>query len=146
MSFPTFHQYDQMDCGPTCLRIISAHYGKRYSLEGLRERAHITREGVSMLGIAEVAENIGFRTMGVKVSVEKLREAPLPCVVHWNQNHFVVLYKAPKPPQGAFSKSPRGGFRGLFYISDPLAACTDSQQHRRRFYSRLDNAAFKYPH
>ncbi|GHV43041.1 hypothetical protein FACS1894180_0980 [Bacteroidia bacterium] len=119
MTFPHYPQLDAMDCGATCLRMIAKYYGKSYSNQVLRERSFITREGVSMLGITEAAENIGFRTMGVKVSVEKLREAPLPCILHWNQNHFVVLYKAPKPPQGAFSKSPRGGFRGLFYISDP---------------------------
>ncbi|GHT19245.1 hypothetical protein FACS189429_6740 [Bacteroidia bacterium] len=70
MTFPHYPQLDAMDCGSTCLRIISAYYSKRYSLEGLRERAHITREGVSMLGISEAAENISFRTQGVKISLE----------------------------------------------------------------------------
>jgi ATP-binding cassette subfamily B protein len=73
--------------------MIAAHYGRRYSLEGLRERAHLSREGVSMLGISEAAEAIGFRTVGARLTLEELIEAPLPCVVHWNQNHFVVVYK-----------------------------------------------------
>lgn len=91
--FPHYIQHDVMDCGPTCLRMVSAFYGKRYSLEGLREKSFITREGVSMLGISEAAEKIGFRSICVQVSYEKLKEAPLPCIVHWNQQHFIVVYK-----------------------------------------------------
>ncbi len=81
-----------MDCGPTCLRMVAKHYGRHYTAQTLREKAQISREGVSMLGIAEAAEVIGFRSIGVKVTLEKLlEEAPLPCVLHWGQNHFVVL-------------------------------------------------------
>ena len=91
--FPHCHQLNTMDCGPACLRMVARSYGKHYRLETLRERCFITREGVSMLGIADAAETIGFRTMGVKTSIEELiRERPLPCILHWNQNHFVVLY------------------------------------------------------
>lgn len=86
-----------MDCGPTCLRMIAAFYGKHYSLERLREKSFITRLGVSMLGISEAAEKIGFRTMGVQISFQQLLEdAPLPCIVHWNQQHFVVVYRMSK--------------------------------------------------
>ena len=92
-SIPYYPQHDAMDCGPTCLRMVAAFYGKRYSLEGLREKSFITREGVSMLGISEAAEKIGFRSICVQVSYEKLQEAPLPCIIHWNQQHFVVVYK-----------------------------------------------------
>lgn len=92
-SFPRYIQHDAMDCGPTCLRMVAAFYGKRYSLEGLREKSFITREGVSMLGISEAAEKIGFRSICVQVGYEKLQEAPLPCIIHWNQQHFVVVYK-----------------------------------------------------
>lgn len=92
-SFPYYTQHDQMDCGPTCLRMVAAHYGKRYSLEGLREKSFLTREGVSMLGISEAAERIGLRSICVQVDYERLREAPLPCIVHWNQQHFVVVYR-----------------------------------------------------
>ena len=82
-----------MDCGPTCLRMVAAYHGKRYSLEGLREKCHITREGVSMLGLSEAADLLGLRTICVQVSFEMLKEAPLPCIVHWNQQHFVVVYR-----------------------------------------------------
>lgn len=93
--FPIYKQFDQMDCGPTCLRMIAKFYGKHYSLKSLREAAHITREGVSMKGIGEASEHIGFRSIGAKITFEQLdREAKLPCILHWNQNHFVVL-----PPQ-----------------------------------------------
>ncbi len=96
-SFPHYQQHDQMDCGPTCLRMIAAFYGKHYSLERLREKSFITRLGVSMLGISEAAEKIGFRTMGVQISFQQLLEdAPLPCIVHWNQQHFVVVYRMAK--------------------------------------------------
>ncbi|HIR33806.1 MAG TPA: peptidase domain-containing ABC transporter [Candidatus Coprenecus merdigallinarum] len=91
--FPTYRQLDTMDCGPTCLRIIAAHYGRSWSLQTLRERCHISREGVSLLGISDAAEAVGFRTMGVKLTFAQLcEEAVLPCIVHWNQNHFVVVY------------------------------------------------------
>ncbi len=92
--FPLYRQADAMDCGPTCLQMIARFYGRYYSLQTLRERCFITREGVSMLGISEAAESIGFRTTGVKCELEDLcREAPLPLIVHWNQKHFVVVYK-----------------------------------------------------
>ncbi len=94
LSFPHYSQYDAMDCGPTCLRIVAKYYGKHYKLDTLRDRSHITREGVSLLGISRAAESIGFRTMGVKIGFEQLKtEALLPAIVHWNQNHFVVVYK-----------------------------------------------------
>jgi len=86
-----------MDCGPTCLRMVSKHYGRSYTMDSLRQKSGINREGVSLLGISEAAEEIGFRTVGAKLSWEKLKEeAPLPCVVWWNQVHFVVVYKIKK--------------------------------------------------
>ena len=94
MSFPFYRQLDAMDCGPTCLRMIAKHYGKSFTLQSLREKCFISREGVSMLGISDAAEYIGFHTIGVKIDFEKLvDEAPLPCIVHWKQRHFVVVYK-----------------------------------------------------
>jgi ATP-binding cassette subfamily B protein len=92
MQFPFFAQHDAMDCGPACLRMVAAFHGRFFSLEGLRERAHLSREGVSLLGISEAAEAIGIRSTGVMVSFEELTTAPLPCIVHWNQEHFVVVY------------------------------------------------------
>lgn len=95
--FPHYQQLDSMDCGPSCLRMIAKFYGHSYSLQNLREKCFITRQGVSMLGISDAAESIGLRTQGVRVSLEQLIEdVPLPCILHWNQNHFVVLYAIKK--------------------------------------------------
>lgn len=94
-----------MDCGPTCLRMIAKHYGRSIGIEKLRKLSETTREGSNLQNIATTAENIGYRTLGVKVSVQKLEiDAPLPCILHWNQNHFVVLYQVKK---------------GNYYIADP---------------------------
>ncbi len=96
-SFPYYKQLDAMDCGPTCLRMVARHYGKHYSLQTLREKSHLNVEGVSMLGIAKAAEAIGLQTMGVSLTWERLQtEAPLPVIVHWKQNHFIVVYKIRK--------------------------------------------------
>ena len=82
-----------MDCGFTCLRMVAKFYGKSYSLQFLRSRSFITREGVSMPGISDAAESIGSRTKGYRLSWEQLRdEVPFPCIVHWNQRHFVAVY------------------------------------------------------
>lgn len=96
-SFPFYKQLDAMDCGPSCLRMIARYYGRTFSLQTLRDKSYLSREGVSMLGISDAAEAIGFRTMGVALTAEKLfTQAPLPLIVHWQQNHFVVLYKIRK--------------------------------------------------
>lgn len=102
--FPFFKQYDAMDCGPSCLRMIAAFYGKNYSLQKLRELSHISREGVSLLGLSDAGEAIGFRTIGARITFEQLFQAPKPCVVHWDQDHFVVVYKLKK---------------GKVYVADP---------------------------
>jgi ATP-binding cassette, subfamily B, bacterial len=95
--FPFVKQLDAMDCGPTSLCMIARFYGKSYSQQTLRERSFITREGVSMLGTSDAAESIGMRTMGVRISFDQLaNEVLLPCIAHWKQNHFVVVYKIKK--------------------------------------------------
>lgn len=95
--FPFTHQHDAMDCGPACIKMVAAHYGRHYTMETLRQRSHISREGVSLLGISEAAESIGFKTVGVHLPFEQLKnEAPLPCIVHWKQRHFVVVHKIRK--------------------------------------------------
>lgn len=95
--FPNYQQLDSMDCGPSCLRMIAKYYGRNYSLQTLRDKSFITREGVSMLGISDAAESIGFHTCGVRINFEQLvTEARLPCILHWNQNHFVVCYEVKK--------------------------------------------------
>ena len=94
MSFPFVKQPDAMDCGPSCLKMVAGYYKKNFSLETLRKKCYITREGVSFLGLSEAADSLGFRTLGVKIPFSKLLEnVPLPCIVHWRQTHFVVVYK-----------------------------------------------------
>jgi len=94
-----------MDCGPACLKMVCAYYGKHFSVSRLREASHITREGVSMLGISEAAESVGMQTMGVKVSfAEFVESSPLPCIAHWHQNHFVVIYSIAKKSRGYLIK------------------------------------------
>lgn len=103
-----------MDCGPACLRMIAAYYKKDLPLTDLRERCRIGKEGVSLLGISEAAESIGFRTQAVRLDFDTLvREAPLPSILHWKQKHFVVLYHAGRkklhladPAKGLLSLSP----------------------------------------
>ncbi len=95
--FPHYNQLDAMDCGATCLRMIAKHYGKSYTSQTLRKRSYITREGVSLLGISDAAESVGFRTMGVKVDFEKLIEEDVtPFIAHWRQDHFIVVYEITK--------------------------------------------------
>ena len=99
MLFPFTRQLDAMDCGPACLKMICDYHGRHISLQQLRERSHITREGVAMVGISSAAEALGFRTLGVKLSLGSvddspgLEDFPLPCIAYWEQRHFVVVYK-----------------------------------------------------
>ncbi len=102
--FPHYLQNDSKDCGPTCLKIIAKHYGKTINIQELRNLSETTREGSNLLFLSDAAEKIGFRTLGVKLNLERLDEAPLPCVLHWNKEHYVVLYKIKK---------------GNYFISDP---------------------------
>ena len=82
-----------MDCGPACLKMVCEFYGKHFSISRLRTASHITREGVSMLGISDAAESVGFHTMGVELTFNELVASdPVPCIAHWHQNHFVVIY------------------------------------------------------
>ena len=92
MSFPHYHQPDAMDCGPTCLRMIAKYFGKHFSGDTLRQISGFGKEGVSLLGISDSAERIGFRTRGVLLSYRQLvTDANLPAILHWGQNHFVVM-------------------------------------------------------
>jgi len=92
-----YKQLDYMDCGPTCLRMIAAYYGEEYSLDYLRANSYITKNGVSLLGLSEAAEKIGFKTLSAKLTYDQLtQQIPLPCVLHWNQEHYVVIYKVEK--------------------------------------------------
>ncbi|MCB0547781.1 MAG: peptidase domain-containing ABC transporter [Phaeodactylibacter sp.] len=111
--FPFYQQLDAMDCGATCLRMISRHFGRYYSLEYLRELTYMGKQGVTLLGISDAAEHIGLQSLAVKTTYDRLsRDIPLPCIAHWRQEHFVVVYKANKhyawiadPASGKFKLS-----------------------------------------
>jgi ATP-binding cassette subfamily B protein len=103
-NFPNYKQTESKDCGPTCIKIIAKHYGKIINTQQLRSLSETTREGSSLLGLSDAVESVGFKSLGTKLSFKKLLEAPLPCIVHWNKNHYVVLYKIKK---------------NTIYISDP---------------------------
>jgi ATP-binding cassette subfamily B protein len=92
-NFPHYLQTDFKDCGPTCLKIVAKHYGQILKIQNLREYSETNREGSNLLFLSEAAEKIGFRTLGVKQNLKQLQEVPLPCVLHWNKHHYVVLYK-----------------------------------------------------
>ncbi|MFD0837406.1 peptidase domain-containing ABC transporter [Mariniflexile aquimaris] len=102
--FPSYKQLDTKDCGATCLKIIAKHYGKSISIEELRNLSETTRTGSNLKFLAHTAEAIGLKSLPAKISLRELEDAPLPCVLHWNKNHFVVLYKIKK---------------NTFYVSDP---------------------------
>ncbi len=102
--FPYYKQTEAKDCGPTCVKIIAKYYGKIINTQQLRTLSETTREGSSLLGLSEAVEKMGFRSLGVKLTFSNLLEATLPCIIHWNKNHYVVVYKIKK---------------GIVYISDP---------------------------
>lgn len=91
--FPIIIQHDSMQCGIACLQMVCRYFGKEYSAESLSRLCSATTEGVSMLGICRTAERLGLKTVSGRMTVDKLCNAPMPCILHWNQNHFVVLYK-----------------------------------------------------
>ena len=111
--FPNFKQTESKDCGPTCIKIIAKFYGKIINIQALREYSETTRDGSNLLMLSDAAEKIGFRTIGIKRSLQKLEEVPLPCILHWNKNHYVVLYKKKK---------------GICYISDPAIGLIEYNQ------------------
>lgn len=110
--FPIIIQPDSMDCGAASLNMISKYYGKEVNIEKLRELTYLTKDGVSLFSISEAAMILGFKTIGGKITFDKLKkDALLPCIVHWKQNHFVVVYKIKK--KGFFKKQIR------VYVVDP---------------------------
>ena len=103
--FPFTRQHDSMQCGIACLQMVCKYFGREYTIDSLSKLCFATAEGVSMLGINEAANVLGLHTVCVKTAIGTLSDAPLPCILHWNQNHFVVLYKI------------KDGKK--FYIADP---------------------------
>ncbi|WP_109693939.1 peptidase domain-containing ABC transporter [Chitinophaga deserti] len=107
MEFPFYKQLNEMDCGPTCLRMISRHYGRHYNTDTIRQKSGFSKQGVTLLGISEAAESLGFRTRGVKITHSKILTIEQPSILHWNQNHFVVLISITK--RGAKVADPARG-------------------------------------
>ena len=103
--FHYIKQHDSMNCGIACLQMICAHYGKKYNQDFLSNICYATTEGVSLLGIKDAAVKLGFYTISGRLTIDELSSATLPCILHWNQNHFVVLYKVKKERK--------------FYVADP---------------------------
>lgn len=103
-AFPVYIQPDSKDCGPTCLRIIAKHYGKLISLQEVRDLSETTREGSNLLKLSDAAEAIGFKSLGVKLDFDTLKDASFPFIAHWNKTHFVVVYSIKKD---------------VVYVSDP---------------------------
>lgn len=122
--FPHYKQTDEMTCGPTCLRMVTAFHGRNYQLAELVKLSNTSREGSSLSGLSEAAEKIGFRTFGVKTTLPRLRDnIPFPCIAHWNQNHFVVICKVTRkkvvvadPAHGIINYTPEEFARG--WVSD----------------------------
>ena len=96
-------QRDAMDCGPSCLGMIVYHYGKTPNMETIRKRCSLGKDGVSLLGIARTAETLGFKTLGGHMTFETLaKEVNLPAIVHWEQNHFVIVQRIKHNRKGRY--------------------------------------------
>jgi len=104
-SFISFRQTDKKDCGPTCLRIICRYYDKIISIEYLRELTNVSHFGTTLYGLSTAAEKLGFRTITSKMTFKNfVKNFSLPTIVHWKQNHFIVVYKVK---------------RNYIYVADP---------------------------
>lgn len=129
--FPFYHQHDSMQCGIACLQMICKYHGKEYSQDTLSRYCFATNEGVSLLGISEAATRLGLHTTCGRVTTEQLHKAPLPCILHWNQNHFVVLYRIKKGK--------------IFYIADPGKGLVtyDDREFKEHWLSTRSNGEEK---
>ncbi len=126
-SFPNERQLDMMDCGVACLKMIAKYYGKYYSLQYFRDKCGISREGVSFLDISYAAESIGLRTLSVKCSLEDVfSKVPFPCIIHWGNSHFVVVYKV---------------WRNRIYVSDPAKGLINYtiDEFKKKWYKADEN-------
>lgn len=128
-TFPFYKQLDEMDCGPACLKMVASFYGGKISAEVLREKAFITKQGVNLGGLSNAAEAIGLQSLALQTTYEMLRdEIPLPCIAHWRERHFVVVYKIDKnqvhvadPAFGLINYSKLEFIKGWISQSDSIA-------------------------
>lgn len=117
MKYTFFEQYDSMDCGPACLKMVSEYHGGHYKIDFLRELCSLTKQGASMQGLSQAADVIGLRSLAVQISLDELKEkVPLPCILHWTQNHYVVLFEI---------KGKKSGKKSTFVIGDPAFGVTE---------------------
>lgn len=148
--FPFIRQLGQMDCGVACLAMVAKHYGKTYTIQKLQDMCNVTSVGVRMLGISDAAEKLGFKTIGIRIGFEKLvKDALLPCIVHWKQVHFVVVYslsilsvRVADPSYGLitytveefcnnwFSTKKEGEEKGIALLLEPRSAFYDQEDEK----------------
>lgn len=127
--FPNYIQTESKDCGPTCLKIIAKFYGKILKIQDLRDYTETNRYGTNLLMLGDAAEKIGFRSISAKVDLNKLQEIPLPCVLHWNKKHYVVLYNISSKLSIQNKKS------RIYSISDPAIGLIEySQEEFLKFW------------
>ena len=147
--FPVEYQMDSQDCGPACLKIIAKHFGKFYSLQSLRDKCGITKEGVSLLDLSTGAESIGLRTLAIKCTIDDIvNSVPFPAIIFWKDSHFVVVYHANKkyiwisdPAKGRvkytheeFKKGwyQKGAKQGVLLAIEPTAEFKDSKAEKEQ--------------
>ena len=128
--FPLVRQRDAMDCGISCISSICNFYGRNVSLETLAERTGISSNGISLLAVSKIANDLGFKVNNLRISITALYSAVMPCILHWNQNHFVVLYKIKKGK--------------IFYVADPGKGLVkyNLEQFKKYWLSTLSNKEY----
>jgi ATP-binding cassette subfamily B protein len=145
--FPVEYQMDSQDCGPASLKIIAKHFGRFYSLQFMRDKCGMTKEGVSLLGLSKGAENIGLRTLAIKCPVDDVvGQVPFPAIIFWKESHFVVIYKTDKkyiyisdPAKGhvkytheVFKRGwyPKGENKGVLLAVEPTVDFKETKEER----------------
>jgi ATP-binding cassette, subfamily B, bacterial len=125
LKFPFYKQQDYLDCGPTCLRMVAKYYGRNYAIQKLRALCHTGRGGTTLWNVSGAAEKIGFRSLGVRVTIDQLKEVQLPCILHWSQNHYVILYRIS---------------RRYYYIADPAQGLLElsEEEFKRSWFSHKE--------
>ena len=122
--FPKYKQLYAKDCGPACLKIVAQYYNKTIPIETLRNLSETNRIGTNLENLGNASEEIGFRSLGVKLSLDEIEEAHLPCVLHWEKAHYLVLYKI---------------YKGMYYISDPaLGLCKYNEKEFLNYWIGTD--------
>lgn len=164
--FPVEYQMDSQDCGPASLKIIAKHFGKFYSLQFMRDRCGITKEGVSLLDLSTGAESIGLRTLAIKCTTnDVINSIPFPAILFWKNSHFVVVYHSDKkhiwvsdPAKGRIKYSheefkqgwyQKGEKRGVLLAVEPTAEFKDSKAEReqkKNSFSSILKYFFPYKH